>query len=142
MYNRAAQHSFAQGSRHKTRFPRFLTIWLCSCLLSVILGPAHALADAPRFFENAQDIPIMEGLTEIPEASLVFDNPEGRIVESVSALGNVPLDAAHRYYQETLVSFGWTPVGQNRFTRRNEQLEILFDVLNESKIMRIYIRPQ
>ncbi len=52
------------------------------------------------------DIPVMPGLTVAAESVTIFEQPAGRIV-TVEARGPVPLDAADRFYADSLAALGW-----------------------------------
>lgn len=70
----------------------------------------------PLLTVNAQDnggamlndlaIPLMDGLVENDEASMLFDSPEGRIINA-AASGLIPGDKIHDYYRVVLPSLGW-----------------------------------
>ena len=111
------------------------------CLLFTFTIPAGH-AEAVRFFESIQDLPLMPGLVERAEDSLAFDKPEGRIVESVAEMQNLSGQAVRDYYGSTLPQFGWHRAGPNRFVRRNESLELAFEALHGVQIMRVSIHPR
>ncbi|MBT5185378.1 MAG: hypothetical protein HOH19_10970 [Kordiimonadaceae bacterium] len=71
---------------------------------------------------NAQDIssdmltdlaiPLMEGLVEQTEEAVLFDSPEGRIINA-QAFGSVNGADVYQYYLMVLPSLGWGIIGQN-----------------------------
>ncbi len=90
-------------------------------LLSAPLAPAQA-AD---FVAGTEDVPLMPGLTPIAGSSLVFDKPEGRIVEAQAA-GKVTRGAVHAFYARTLPQLGWQASGADRWRREDEVLRLDF----------------
>ena len=62
--------------------------------------------EAQRFVAGIDDLPLAPGLEEAPGA-VVFDKPDGRIVEA-DAGGRVPAAAVRAFYRAVLPAFGWT----------------------------------
>jgi hypothetical protein len=58
-------------------------------------------------------------------SSLVFDKPQGRIVEAQAA-GKVTRRAVRSFYGATLPQLGWTAAGGNAWRREGEQLKLDF----------------
>jgi hypothetical protein len=101
-------------------------------LTGLALGTADlpsALADAAstgapdRFVEGISDLPLMPGLAPVPEETLVFDKPAGRIVQAVAA-GRIDPKAVRAFYARTVPQLGWRPIGPDRFAREGEILRI------------------
>ena len=87
----------------------------------VVLLTAPARADG--FISGAEDLPLMAGLTEDAGANLVFDKPDGRIVEAW-ATGAVSRASVAAFYTETLPQLGWQKRGAADWTREGERLRI------------------
>lgn len=97
---------------------------------------------APEFFSSLQDIPLMPGLLEITEETLVFDKPEGRIVEATTLMDKgLQQEQVLSFYQATLPQMGWSRSAANHFLRGQEQLYISFDLRDEDKIAKFMIQP-
>jgi hypothetical protein len=60
---------------------------------------------AAGFVPGTEDVPLMPGLAPT-EKPVVFDKPQGRIVEA-AARGKVTRDGVRRFYKETLPGLGW-----------------------------------
>ncbi|HEX7969421.1 MAG TPA: hypothetical protein VF502_14470, partial [Stellaceae bacterium] len=60
-------------------------------LVLLLLAPAGA-ALAGDFVPGTEDVPLMPGLASVAGSSLVFDKPQGRIVEA-QATGKVTRNA-------------------------------------------------
>jgi hypothetical protein len=89
---------------------------------------ASALAQsaaAPAFVAGTEDVPLMPGLAPVAGSDLVFDKPEGRIVEAQAA-GRVSRAAVRKFYAATLPQLGWTPAGSELWRRENEALHLDF----------------
>jgi hypothetical protein len=89
-----------------------------------------ALAAAPAFAGNfvtgTEDVPLMPGLAPVRGSSLVFDTPEGRIIQAQAA-GPVTRGAVHDFYAATLPQLGWRVAGVNAWRREGEVLRLVFD---------------
>lgn len=101
-----------------------LHLAVATCL--ALLGPALAIGDA-AYVAGIGDLPLMDGLIEDPDAAIIYDKPEGRIVEAV-AHGDVTTDEVESFYRTTLVQLGWQATGDNlSFAREGELLIITVD---------------
>ena len=83
--------------------------------------PAQAAENA--FVDGIDDLPLMPGLVGVGDQSLVFDKPDGRIVQAV-ATGRVRAAAVRSFYADTAPQLGWKSAGEGRFTRDGESLRI------------------
>ncbi|MDE1148868.1 MAG: hypothetical protein PW843_20060 [Azospirillaceae bacterium] len=99
-----------------------LTAVVSVCLL-LAPGLGRAGPAEPGFVPGVEDLPLMPGLTVPTNGAIVFDQPEGRIVES-SAQGDVAADAINAFYTQTLPQLGWHAAGSGRWARDGERLEI------------------
>ncbi|MFN3230823.1 MAG: hypothetical protein ACE363_01545 [Alphaproteobacteria bacterium] len=77
---------------------------LLICLM-MMAGTAVA-QDAPVYVAGVSGVPLMPGLTELEDETVVFDKPGGRIVDAV-ATGAMPTDQVLTYYSEALDVYGW-----------------------------------
>lgn len=105
----------------------FLVLGLALALvfLGPVALPGHAADNtAPRFLSSLEDVPLMPGLEEEAAQAVVFDTPEGRLVES-AARGHVDPDSVARFYNEALPELGWRTEGGLRFSREGEMMEIV-----------------
>jgi hypothetical protein len=98
-----------------------LRLILLAALLAA--GAPAARADEPVFLGGFDDLPLMAGLVEIDGAGVVFDTPQGRIVERYAA-GVVAAEEVARFYQATLPALGWQAAGPLGFRREGELLSI------------------
>jgi hypothetical protein len=99
---------------------------LAAVVCLALLGPALANGGA-AYVAGIGDLPLMDGLIEDPDAAIIYDKPEGRIVEAV-AHGNVTSDDVESFYRTTLVQLGWQATGDNlSFAREGELLIITVD---------------
>lgn len=109
---------------------------------SLVLGwlATAAAAQSGGYFRQIDDLPLMQGLSEVAGAGLAFDKPEGRIVEAY-AEGAVSVSAVEAFYAKSLPELGWTksPPTTERTTwqRENELLE--FDLIRGPERLRIHI---
>lgn len=96
-------------------------IWLIALLLIVFLVEARA---ETRFFDDLGDVPVMPAIEELPERTLVFDKPEGRIAQVMALVGpDVALARVQGFYREILPQFGWRAAGGG-YVREGQKLTI------------------
>lgn len=103
-----------------------------SCLVLGLFLLAAGTARAAGFVEGVEDLPLMDGLEAEPGSAIVFDKPDGRIVEAF-ATGRVPRAEAVSFYEATLPQLGWAeagagaaPKGGLAFARDGETLRLEF----------------
>jgi hypothetical protein len=109
-------------------------LWLVLCLGS-------ASAQEPQYLSEIQDLPLMPGLTEVDGAGLVFDKPNGRIVESY-ARGDVEASAVRSFYRATLPQLGWRLAADGDFVREGESLMIESEDGQAGLTVRFVLRPR
>lgn len=84
-----------------------------------------AWAGSPGYVEGIEDLPLAPGLQAVPEKTLIFNKPSGRIVEA-EARGDVSAAVVQRFYRDTAPQLGWRPAGHDRFIRAGEVLRLEF----------------
>ncbi len=89
--------------------------------LFAMVPPAYADA----FVAGTEDIPLMPGLKTVPNATIVFDKPEGRIVEA-QAQGSTTREKVEDFYATSLPALGWKRTGPNQWQRDAERLRLEF----------------
>lgn len=96
-------------------------------LFALVLVAAPLAAHAGGFVPGTEDLPLMPGLQPVAGSAVVFDKPQGRIVES-SARGAVTRYAVTRFYAQTLPQLGWQHVAGTAatWTRGSERLNLDF----------------
>lgn len=113
-------------------------------VIGFLLFP-NALKAETRFFESLYDVPIMQGLSEIPDMSLSFDKPSGRIAQAGAVGEDVPKSKIEDFYQISLSQLGWRLVNPNIYRREREELQIFFDKspysANGVNIVRFTLKP-
>lgn len=101
-----------------------------------------ASSAGPVFFEALRDVPVMPGLTELPEQAVVFDKPDGRIAESVALRNGATQAGIEAFYLRTLPQLGWSPAGANAYVRGGESLSLSFPADEGSSLVRFRIVPR
>jgi hypothetical protein len=97
--------------------------WLAALLSALVL--AATAASAEEFVSGTEDLPLMTGLAIIPGSALVFDKPEGRIVEA-QARGTLTRAKVEAFYDASLPQLGWKKIGADRWERETERLKLDF----------------
>ena len=75
------------------------------------------------FISGFEDLPLMPGLTQVPDAGTMFDTPSGRVVEAY-AKGKVTVAEVAAFYDKTLHHLGWKKVTAHRYRREGEVLDL------------------
>lgn len=102
---------------------------------------------AQEYLAEIPDFPIMEGLTELAEARVVFDKPDGRIV-TAALEGSVALANARNFYLTSLGELGWRLTQESgnsaiyRFEREQEILTLRFQAGPDYLTVEIALGPR
>jgi hypothetical protein len=97
---------------------------LLTLVLAMALRLGAALA-ADAFVPGIDDLPLMPGLVAEADA-LVFDKPDGRIVQA-TARGGLESRAVRDFYDSTLPQLGWRRQSAGRYVREGEALDIAIE---------------
>lgn len=111
---------------------------LVALIMPVPGTPSQA---AEGFFEVIEDLPVMPGLIEDISTRVVFDKPQGRIVQ-ITARGKVARDKVQQFYREVLPQLGWTWAGGGEFQREGEVLELRIRRYGGRVTVRFSLSPQ
>lgn len=119
--------------------------WLIAPGLAVALlstaAPGAPGEDLAAYVSDIEDLPLMRGLEEAPDAGVSFDKPAGRIVE-VFAFGPVERRRVRTFYRRTLPQLGWRRVAADRYTREGELLEIDYLGTDGDLTVRYTLQPR
>src|SRR5476649_108899 len=86
--------------------------------------PLAAQTASPAVFvAGTEDVPLMPGLRNQGNTLVVFDKPQGRIVE-IEARGKVTRIAVEKFYAASLPPLGWVADGTHRWRRDGEGLRL------------------
>ena len=118
-------------------------LWaLALVALVVVMALIATMASSDeRFIAGLEDLPLMAGLHEAHDVTIVFDKPDGRIVEA-TALGAVTVGEVQRFYLTTLPELGWVTVGNLRFVREGESLVLTLTEGDKGVRVRYSIAPK
>jgi len=109
------------------------------CLGAVVVpvvAPAGAQT-AGAYVEGIPDLPLMPGLTALPDSGLVFDKPGGRIVEAF-AEGSMTPQSVIEFYAETLPQLGWQREKTGAYLREGERLSL--DLSEDTQGITVHFR--
>ncbi|MGO1119017.1 hypothetical protein ACTL6U_09945 [Rhodovibrionaceae bacterium A322] len=118
-------------------------IW--GLLVGFLLFSATSLK-AQSFFQQLPDLPLMAGLSELTDAGLSFDKPEGRIVEAFAqgpASGGPDAPDVLRFYEQSLPQLGWQ-AGEdpNTYYREKEKLVLQVEQEQERLLLHLSLSPR
>ena len=120
-------------------------LYICMCSLLLIMGAGGVQAKDGQFFETLYDIPVMEGIEEIPEMALSFDKVGGRIAEAGAIASELTESEIITFYKASLEQMGWMAHTFNQspyiFTREGEKLSIFIDKSKASPVIRFLLQP-
>ena len=109
---------------------------------TVALQPLLARADHRQAFVGGlEDLPLMDGLAEDRAAGLIFDKPDGRLVDAF-AYGPITAEAVRTFYRDTLPELGWRAVGPLAFEREGERLRIDIESVETGVTVRFHLAPR
>lgn len=98
------------------------------------------------FFDSLYDVPVMPGLVEVPELSMSFDKPDGRISEASAHYNGAKVQAVFVFYDQSLSQMGWRKQAQGIYTREGEKLSISIEKMQENQgalpLVRFLLEPQ
>lgn len=96
------------------------------------------------FVEGLEDVPLMDGLEQIPNDTLSFGNEESRLVD-IALKGKKSFKDVEVFYKNTLLQMGWIYQGKRDntlvFEREGETLEITKDQENPL-IVRLVVKSK
>jgi hypothetical protein len=125
---------------------RHLIIALAALLILGFGAQAEAADPPGHFLSGFEDLPLMDGLTEQADSGVVFDKPDGRIIERYAS-GPLSLDSVETFYRETLPQLGWRPARAKaarhlNFQREGESLDIEFKTVGSELVVRFSLAPE
>jgi hypothetical protein len=111
----------------------------------VFSGVAGAFAAESRFFSALNDVPLMPGLYELTEETVVFDKPEGRIVESSAVSETEKTNEIRAFYGSVLPELGWDAQtgseGTDSYLRQGEKLTLTLEARDQLNIVHFSLSP-
>ena len=93
-------------------------------VLLLLLSPPVA-AWAADFVPGTEDVPVMKGLKPVTDSAVVFDKPQGRIVEA-QFHGKLGRRQVEDFYAATLPQLGWKSGAADSWQREDETLHLEF----------------
>lgn len=112
--------------------------------LVIFMAPLPAAAqqgESPAFLQNLNDVPLMPGLYERLDAGVVFDEPEGRIVEAEATAEGVQTPEIQQFYRKSLPQMGWQYRDPGRFSKNGESLKIAIEEGMQGPVVRFSVQP-
>ena len=86
-------------------------------------------------------MPIADGVVALPEQTLSYDKPEGRITRVTGALETVDATGVKAYYASALPALGWTQNATDRYSRGGENLRLWIEAYEDTHYLHIQIEP-
>jgi len=119
----------------------FRLIMALTLAVLVLAGGAREGSADGAYVTGFRDLPLMEGMTEIPDTDVAFDTTQGRIVIAFARSAVAP-DSIRAFYRTALAQLGWRETATDTFTREDEILN--FDYLADATdtIVRFSLLPE
>lgn len=114
---------------------------LAAQLVLALPVPGADAEEGTGFVGGFEDLPLMAGLAEVVDARVIFDKPDGRIVEAF-AVGDVDADAVRNFYAGALPQLGWRQVDAGSYQREGEVLRIEVEERDGGTAVRFAISPR
>lgn len=118
--------------------------WMATLAGTLFFFASANAADGVTYLDGIDDVPVMQGLAEDQDAGVVFDKPDGRIVEAVAA-GKVTLTAVADFYKKTLPELGWTLAESHdadfSFRRDDERLTLSLSTDDGMTVVHFSLAP-
>ena len=89
------------------------------------LFPALAFAGG-GFLAGLEDVPLPPDLSEVAGKGMVFDSPQGRIVDA-DATGEATEAQVLAFYAQSLPQLGWTRLSDTLYRSETETLRLSID---------------
>lgn len=136
------KHKRRKNRRTLNRRVLFFIVAVSCFVLSVSSWAQEGSREAPRFFSTLNDVPLMDGLEELIDQSVVFDKAEGRIIESAAAGNDMAAEKIRDFYERTLPQLGWVKKENGRYVRQDEVLEISIDKETGYSVIHVMVSPR
>lgn len=117
---------------------RWCVVW--SGLILGLWSAALAPAQDQAFVPGLDGVPVMEGVTIDSDTALIFDHPQGRIVEVQGFTQRAHAEVL-AYYGALLPALGWQEVREGHYRRDAEQLRVMMRDLADGRLLRFRVTP-
>jgi hypothetical protein len=124
----------------KQAFPtRFRIVLVLLALL--VPGASHDGLASSKFVTGFDDLPLMSGMTEIPDTDVAFDTTAGRIVIAFARTTDRP-EKIQTFYGTALPQLGWREQSKLAYEREGEVLSFDYLADGPDTIVRFSLLPQ
>ena len=106
----------------------------------LMLTALPVMAAETVYSSVVDDLPLMQGMIEKPDDTVIFDKPGGRIIE-FSAETSTAAEAVKSFYLQALPPLGWKSSRASQFTRDNETLKIDFEKAGKKTLVHFTLTP-
>ena len=116
-----------------------------SALIFLLFLTLVSTVNAANFVEGMEDVPLMDGLSQITQDDISFGNEETRLLEAYLTSRRLKFAAVANFYRESLPQLGWIYQGNRGnnllFYRDGETLEIIKESV-KPLIIRITVKSK
>lgn len=93
------------------------------------------------FFQTLYDVPVMEGLSELPEMALSYDKADGRVASAAATYESKEISNVYTFYNKVLPEFGWMRQSEGVYARDGETLTITREWLGAGWLVTFALNP-
>lgn len=118
---------------------------LLMALASVFLffgASASSAYGADQFSSIIEDLPLMQGMYERTEESVIFDKPSGRFVELITAAPSLARSEVLEFYEDALPALGWTKKTPQEYVLEGEVIKINTQQLDKVLYVTFTLSPR
>jgi hypothetical protein len=121
----------------------FKSRWYIALTIAVLVlaGAGRPAMPAEKFVTGFYDLPLMAGMTEIPDTDVAFDTTAGRIVIAFARTAAAP-DRIKEFYGTALSQLGWKERSSGVFGREGEVLSFDYLADGPDTIVRFSLLPE
>ena len=116
-----------------------------SALIFLFFLTLISTVNAANFVEGMEDVPLMDGLSQITQDDISFGNEETRLLEAYLTSRRLKFATVANFYRESLPQLGWIYQGNRGnnllFYREGETLEIIKESV-KPLIIRITVKSK
>ncbi len=123
MSKRGVRPFIARANNIRAKIMKKLYILILTAICFFNFSFAHA-----SFIEGLEDVPLLDGMKQLPSDTISFGNEESRLVEVLLTSDVLSFKTASTFYQNTMPQMGWIFQGKRGqtlvFEREGEVLEV------------------
>lgn len=107
---------------------------------ALLLSTSAAAQGEPAFLSGLPDVPRMPELTEQADSRVMFDTPEGAIMEA-HLTGSPSGREVRAFYRSALPTLGWRRLAPGQYRRDDQCLDLIVERRKNRTQVEISVHP-